>query len=322
MNNIHILCYPSHATHVFQGLDVVCFAILKRYYSEERAKFEQEGNSAVKKEHFLTVYAAAHKRAFAEDTVKAAFAKTGVYPYNPDAISQPMFKPSIESSNVGSGLPLPNIQEPATPFRIVRRMLRDVSQATSRDSSLASTRCPSPNRSGVQTPASDTDAHVAAVAESLQALQASSAGFLVSDQPIASSSQIPEIIPVQALPPLEAKIQELVSAVPDTDRERMLQEALQESLRREAHREGVLAGFQAALILQNLYCERVRAQLNTKEKGKAKNDRLLGSGMPVALSGDEFYERVAQKKKAQEAEATRKELVQKADQEFKDAMAA
>ena len=28
--NIIVLCYPSHTTHVLQGLDVVTFAILKR----------------------------------------------------------------------------------------------------------------------------------------------------------------------------------------------------------------------------------------------------------------------------------------------------
>jgi hypothetical protein len=32
---ILVLCYPSHATHVYQGLDVVVFSILKRYLSEE-----------------------------------------------------------------------------------------------------------------------------------------------------------------------------------------------------------------------------------------------------------------------------------------------
>src|ERR1700677_2084652 len=35
-HNIHILCYPSHATHIYQGLDVVCFSILKRIWTEER----------------------------------------------------------------------------------------------------------------------------------------------------------------------------------------------------------------------------------------------------------------------------------------------
>lgn len=28
-HNIHVLCYPSHGMHVFQGLDVVVFSVLK-----------------------------------------------------------------------------------------------------------------------------------------------------------------------------------------------------------------------------------------------------------------------------------------------------
>ena len=35
-HNIQVLCYPSHSTHVYQGLDIVIFAPLKRRWSEER----------------------------------------------------------------------------------------------------------------------------------------------------------------------------------------------------------------------------------------------------------------------------------------------
>jgi hypothetical protein len=40
MNKIIVLCYPSHATHIYQGLDVVVFSVLKRYIREERDKHE------------------------------------------------------------------------------------------------------------------------------------------------------------------------------------------------------------------------------------------------------------------------------------------
>lgn len=32
---ILVLCYPAHATHLLQGLDVVVFATVKRYLTEE-----------------------------------------------------------------------------------------------------------------------------------------------------------------------------------------------------------------------------------------------------------------------------------------------
>jgi hypothetical protein len=34
---IHILCYPAHGTHVYQGLDVVVFAVLKLDWTQEKA---------------------------------------------------------------------------------------------------------------------------------------------------------------------------------------------------------------------------------------------------------------------------------------------
>ena len=121
-HDIHVLCYPSHATHVFQGLDVICFALLKRFFEEEYRKFESQGHGVVKKEHFLSVYSKAHVRAFTVDVVKSAFEKTGVVPYNPNAIDTAEFKRSLETSNVGSGLPLLQDIEPLTPIHIVKKM--------------------------------------------------------------------------------------------------------------------------------------------------------------------------------------------------------
>jgi hypothetical protein len=82
MNNIIVLCYPSHSTHVLQGLDVACFSPLKRFYSVEKEKFERMGHRKVKKEDFLQLYAKAHICAFTEGNIKAAFAKTGNFENN------------------------------------------------------------------------------------------------------------------------------------------------------------------------------------------------------------------------------------------------
>lgn len=39
-NNIIILGYPPHCTHALQGLDVVCFAVMKQAWKEEIDAFE------------------------------------------------------------------------------------------------------------------------------------------------------------------------------------------------------------------------------------------------------------------------------------------
>ena len=59
---------------------------------------------------------------------------------------------------------------------------------------------------------------------------------------------------------------------------------------------GQVLQLQATMVLQCLYCARVRQQLSAKEvkddqKGK-KAGRLLGDGLPHLLTDDEFYERI------------------------------
>lgn len=53
-NKIIVLCYPSHSTHIYQGLDVVIFSALKRTWSDERDKFERSG-TVVSKTNFQAV---------------------------------------------------------------------------------------------------------------------------------------------------------------------------------------------------------------------------------------------------------------------------
>ena len=105
-NNIIILGYPPHCTHALQGLDVVCFAKMKKEFHEEINRFEDLQKSNIMKADFAGVFGCAFLCAFSEDTVKAAFAATGVHPFNPDAISDKQLKPSLSTSTKGS-FPLP-----------------------------------------------------------------------------------------------------------------------------------------------------------------------------------------------------------------------
>ena len=86
---------------------MVVFAILKRLFIEECNKYEAETQLAVTKDTFLGVLSRAYVKAVTPPTVKSAFCKTGVWPFNPSAISDTQLKPSIDTSSQGSGLPLP-----------------------------------------------------------------------------------------------------------------------------------------------------------------------------------------------------------------------
>ncbi|KZT09184.1 uncharacterized protein LAESUDRAFT_627679, partial [Laetiporus sulphureus 93-53] len=81
----HVLCYPVHITHVYQGLDIVVFSVLKKCWSEERDKWHR-AEGAVTKKNFLSIYGAAHVQVLTKEVVETAFQKMRVWPFNPDAI--------------------------------------------------------------------------------------------------------------------------------------------------------------------------------------------------------------------------------------------
>ncbi|KII85726.1 hypothetical protein PLICRDRAFT_145598, partial [Plicaturopsis crispa FD-325 SS-3] len=118
-HKIIVLCYPAHATHIYQGLDVVIFAVVKRYLNEERDKWMRENAKAIDKTNFLEIYGKAHLRALTPDTIKAAFRKTGVWPFNPDVVPEEAMAPSKETSAEGH---LPIV--PATPVRVMADLIK------------------------------------------------------------------------------------------------------------------------------------------------------------------------------------------------------
>ena len=93
-NHVVMLCYPSHSTHIYQGLDVVIFSVLKHVWSNEHDHFEAHG-PAVTKLNFMAVYTKACAHTFTESNIQAAFAKTRVVPYNPDVVTTQMMAPSL-----------------------------------------------------------------------------------------------------------------------------------------------------------------------------------------------------------------------------------
>jgi hypothetical protein len=40
-NKIIILCYPAHTTHIYQGLDIDIFSVLKKNIGSERQAYER-----------------------------------------------------------------------------------------------------------------------------------------------------------------------------------------------------------------------------------------------------------------------------------------
>jgi DDE superfamily endonuclease len=174
-----VLCYPSHSTHVYQGLDVVIFSVLKRAWSDERDRFEAQG-PAVTKLNFMAVYAKAHTRTFTESNIRAAFTKTGIVPYNPGVITMEMMAPSLKTSTtsllpLGLASPIREIVDLISHHNARKRKRQETEELQPEQGAAASSPPYTPVRRG------------------LASLATTSASFLVSDSPIPSSAALPPL---------------------------------------------------------------------------------------------------------------------------------
>ena len=106
LNMIIVLCYPAHGTHVYQGLDVVIFSVLKRFLAEARDTLLRNTGASLDKTNFLEIYATAHTHTLTKENILQAFVKTGVWPFCRDVVTDVMIAPSKETS-CESHLPVP-----------------------------------------------------------------------------------------------------------------------------------------------------------------------------------------------------------------------
>ena len=80
LHMIIVLCYTAHGTHIYQGLDVVVFAVLKHYLSQEWDKLLRNNGKAIDKSNFLKIISKAYIVALTPETIKIAFRKLGSTP--------------------------------------------------------------------------------------------------------------------------------------------------------------------------------------------------------------------------------------------------
>ncbi|KLO12685.1 hypothetical protein SCHPADRAFT_829156 [Schizopora paradoxa] len=139
-------------------------------------------------------------------------------------------------------------------------------------------------------------------------LSKTSAGFLFSQSPVKPTATIPHFIP--KVPKPKPIPESLLRLVPANILEEELQNVLEEYVKREAVLFSALTSIQACCVLQSLYCERLRSQLNAKVKkatDKKGSGKLVGDGLPRLLMADDFVERVRAFVERQLAEADEKE---------------
>jgi len=116
-HRIIIICLPSHTTHALQPCDVSVFGPLAHAWKSQVTQASQN-NIAITKNNLLLYYHKAQAVALKPTTIKSAFRKTGIYPFDRNAIPLSAFKPAKNTTTqAAQPLPaqLPSILVPTPP---------------------------------------------------------------------------------------------------------------------------------------------------------------------------------------------------------------
>ena len=114
-NDVIILCFPPHTTHALQPLDVAVFKSLKDFFSKSVwALCFAKKNFIVSKREFARVVKGPIERAFSIPNFKAGFAKSGIFPFNPNAIDRSKMISGSSSSQSSESQPTTESSETET----------------------------------------------------------------------------------------------------------------------------------------------------------------------------------------------------------------
>jgi hypothetical protein len=95
-HNITLCRLPSHTSHKLQPCDVGVFAPLKTAYRDDVERLNRGGIDKVGKEHFTYLYQPARDRALTKRNIKAGWAATGLFPFDPKRVLRDIPKPLAE----------------------------------------------------------------------------------------------------------------------------------------------------------------------------------------------------------------------------------
>ena len=97
------MSFPSHTTHLLQPLDVAIFGQLKDKFSSLAISLMSAGQRMVNRTTFAKVWSTAINVCCSPAFVTNAFAKSGLVPFDPQAIDRSQLKPSFKGSRFRTG---------------------------------------------------------------------------------------------------------------------------------------------------------------------------------------------------------------------------
>lgn len=343
--NVHILAYPPHCTHVLQGLDVVCFAKMKRIWNTALDNFEDKHMRGPNKEDFPKLFGEAFLQAFTKETILSAFRVTGIFPFNRAIITEEHIKPSGPTTFTKNTFPQP-LPEPIQAvmtawnnFDLVHEreelMSGAIKQSNSmsityhdqtllRPSNEANTGClHSETITSIEMTQNikvNTEILLRTPTKRVRFMTHSLAHTSVGRSLLSTDPIDPTTIKILS-PIIENKVQlanpkwellenDLESATIDELLEHIaeLTESLEMSKQHIQARDTINAKLQAQLIVQNLLAQKLKVALEEKKKRKSKdydNTKLFKDGQAKFYTDEAIKERLTEIKEAKE-EAQRK----------------
>uniref|UniRef100_A0A2A4JD70 HTH CENPB-type domain-containing protein n=1 Tax=Heliothis virescens TaxID=7102 RepID=A0A2A4JD70_HELVI len=93
---IHLYCLPSNTTHELQPLDKAVYRSFEHHWDAEVLLFlDQNRDKKLTKARFNTILRSVWSKCMTQDNILSGFRATGLYPFNPQAIPETAFAPSI-----------------------------------------------------------------------------------------------------------------------------------------------------------------------------------------------------------------------------------
>ncbi len=87
-NEVHLLCLPSHSTHVLNPLDIGVFKSFKSYFSKASHKYiVSNPGRVITTDVIASLVGEAWPQALTPVNIMSGFRKSGVYPLNPGVVS-------------------------------------------------------------------------------------------------------------------------------------------------------------------------------------------------------------------------------------------
>ena len=320
--DIKLIAYPAHCTHVLQGLDVVCFAKLKRELADEIHDWNDRHQRGVQKRDFSGIFGRAYLRAFTPELVKSAWEAVGICPYNPDIIPLDKLAPSetstirLTAANAIHSTPVRKIMSAFSYFDGTLEQDDDDSDDDDNDT-----------KTDPFLPSFTPQSRMRILRKSFAS--SSSTSYLVSKEPAESSLNL--IRPVHEKPYFTQEPDWMLIQKRNTDddldrssREKLLEKcralevALDHARRQIRARDAVIEASRATAAILELQAQKLRSALHMKEESRKRKEKTtisLNVGDGAVITEDEFIKKVEAKKVAREKKREEQEGRKRAREE-------